>query len=268
MVIDPEKVAGVIREAAELDVLPRFRKLAESEIMEKAPGDLVTVADIDAELRIGRALEGLTPGAHVLGEEMASRKRLDLDEYHTEEATWLIDPVDGTRNFARGEAPFAIVVAYVAGGETRAAWIYLPVEDRMIVAERGAGAWTTGGGRLVVSDEARLAAMSGMINFRTYEDVAPEKVKAKAAIFAELRNFRCAAYDFVQLASGAKHFSLYRRLWPWDHAAGALIFAESGGYFARVDGLAYRPLQRIRGLLCAPTPVIWQDIHALLSAPA
>lgn len=268
MVIDPEKVAAVIREAAALDVLPRFRTLAEAEVMEKAPGDLVTIADIEAERRIGSALADLTPGAHILGEEMASRAKLDLDAYHTEDATWLIDPVDGTRNFAKGESPFAIVVAYVAGGTTRLAWIYLPIEDRMIVAEQGGGAWIAGRGRLAVAEEGALARMRGMINFRTYEDVAPEQVRTRAAVFAELRNFRCAAYDFVQLASGAKHFSLYRRLWPWDHAAGALIFREAGGYVARVDGGPYRPLQRIRGLLCAPTTGAWQEIHDLLSAAA
>ena len=268
MSVDPEKVSEVIRDAATLDVMPRFRKLAKSEIMEKAPGDVVTVADIDAERRISKALEGLTPGAAILGEEMASRDKIDLDDYHSDDPTWLIDPVDGTRNFSKGEEHFAIAVAYVTGGQAVLAWIYFPTEDRMILAERGAGAWLANGSRLAVAGDRDLPAMSGMINYRAFEDaVTPEQVRAQAEVFAELRNFRCAAYDFGQLASGKKHFSLYRRLWPWDHAAGTLVFREAGGYVARIDGQPYRPLQRVRGLLCAPDRTIWQSIHDHLSVP-
>ena len=69
------------------------------------------------------------------------------------------------------------------------------------------------------------------------------------------------------MAKGKKHFSLYRRLWPWDHAAGTLIFNEAGGHVARVDGKAYRPLERVWGLLCAPSAEAWQDIHDHLATP-
>ena len=265
MIIDPEKVAEAIREASSLDVLPRFRNLTKAEIMEKSPGDLVTIADLDAEERITRALGEIGPGIQVVAEEMASKAALDLDAFHTEDATWLIDPVDGTRNFARGEATFAIVVALVNRGCTELAWIYLPVDDRMIVAERGSGAWETGHGRLSVSSETRLDAMTGHINFRAFEGIEPEVVKSKATVFERLWNFRCAAFDFVQLSRGNKHFSLYRRLWPWDHAAGSLIFQEAGGYIARIDGAVYSPLQRVRGLLCAPSETSWQAIHDHLS---
>ena len=268
MVIDPQRVTDIIRETAQLDVLPRFRKLADDDIMEKAPGDVVTVADYEAEVRLSKALGALAPAAEILAEEAASRDGLELDDHHSDADTWLIDPVDGTRNFSKGETPFAIVVAYVTGGRVEQAWIHLPVEDQTIVAERGSGAFVVGGEKLAISNDVAISSMSGLINFRALGDsVSVEQMQKRAEAFSELRNYRCAGFDFVQLAKGNKHFSLYRRLWPWDHAAGSLIFSEAGGYVARVDGREYRPLERAWGLLCAPSEKSWQDIHEHLSTP-
>ena len=268
MVIDTEQITEIIRETAALDVLPRFQKLADSEIMEKAPGDIVTVADFDAEIRLTKALGDIMPGADILAEEAAARDGVELDDYQSDNATWLIDPVDGTRNFSKGDSTFAIVVAYVKGGQVEHAWIHLPVEDQTIIAERGSGAYISGGARLTSSSEEELSSMTGLLNLKGMgEDVSVEHIRSRGETFSELRNHRCAGFDFVQLAKGNKHFSLYRRLWPWDHAAGALIFSEAGGHVARVDGRAYHPLSRVWGLLCAPTEQSWQDIHDHLAAP-
>ena len=144
MIIDPERVAKIVRETAEIDVLPRFQNLSESEIMEKAPGDIVTVADYDAEKRLTAALKDLLPGADILAEEAASQDGLDLEGYQSARTTWLIDPVDGTRNFSKGDPTFAIVIALVKDGQTEIAWIHLPVEDQTIIAERGSGAFFNG----------------------------------------------------------------------------------------------------------------------------
>ena len=268
MVIDLQRVTDIIRETAELDVLPRFQKLTDDDIMEKAPGDIVTVADYEAEARLSKALSEVAPGADILAEEAASRDGLDLDSYHSDADTWLIDPVDGTRNFSKGESPFAIVVAYVSKGHVELAWIHLPLENQTIVAERGSGSFISGGKRLVISDDVPISSMTGLINFRALGDsVSVEQIKSRAETFAELRNFRCAGFDFVQLAKGNKHFSLYRRLWPWDHAAGSLIYREAGGYVARVDGKKIHPLGRAWGLLCAHSEKSWKDIHDHLSTP-
>ena len=175
--------------------------------MEKAPGDVVTVADYEAEVRLSKALGALAPGAEILAEEAASRDGLELDDYHSDADTWLIDPVDGTRNFSKGETPFAIVVAYVTGGRVEQAWIHLPVEDQTIVAERGSGAFVVGGERLAISNDVAISSMTGLINFRALGDsVSVEQMKSRAEAFSELRNFRCAGFDFVQLAKGNKHF--------------------------------------------------------------
>ncbi|MBV8535357.1 MAG: inositol monophosphatase, partial [Alphaproteobacteria bacterium] len=97
--IAPEDVALIIRRVAEEQVLTRFRRLADHEIREKAPGNLVTIADTEAELALTSALMALLPGSLVVGEEAVALDPAVLDQLAGDEPVWIIDPVDGTMNF-------------------------------------------------------------------------------------------------------------------------------------------------------------------------
>jgi fructose-1,6-bisphosphatase/inositol monophosphatase family enzyme len=263
MSFDPDRVCEFLREAAEEDVLPRFRDLAEHHVIEKKPGDLVTVADLDAEKRLTRLLTDHIPGSLVVGEESVHGDPNLLAQLETLEDLWIIDPVDGTQNFAQGKSPFAIVIAYLHGGKVRGAWIHEPVEGNTAVAELGGGAWI-GDKRLVVAPGDVIEAMTGLINSNAYGREFRDAVRPKKQAFAEVLRYGCAAHAYRMLASGGRHFSIYNRLWPWDHAAGVLIHSEAGGYTARVDGTPYRPIDRAQGLLSAPDEATWRRIDAFL----
>ena len=74
----------------------------------------------------------------------------------------------------------------------------------------------------------------------------------------------CAAHEYLRLLDGTAHFALYHQLMPWDHAAGALMHAEAGGWHAKLDGGRYRPTELAGGLLLAPDEESWHALHALL----
>ncbi len=267
MIRTPEAdvVTAIIREAAETEILPRFQRLERHEIMEKKTGEIVTAADIEAERRIGRALAALVPGSRVVGEEAASRDPALLDNLQGEGPAWLIDPVDGTSNFAAGSPRFGVIVCFLVDGVPRAGWIHDPVPNVTATAVAGDGAWF-GGRRLSSAAPVAFERMHGMINQSFFPPERRQAVKARARRFAELRSYRCAAHDFLALARGQKHFSLYRRLWPWDHAAGVLILAEAGGFSARLDGLPYRAYERVQGLLSASDRESWGQLKNFLLA--
>lgn len=262
---DVGKVTAIIREAAEIDVLPRFRQLEHHEIMEKKAGDLVTIADIEAEHRMGRALAALVPGSRVVGEEAASHEPALIETLQGEGPAWLIDPVDGTSNFAAGNPRFGIIVCYLVDGVARAGWIHDPVSNATATAVVGEGAWFEGK-RLSSAPPVPFERMNGMINQSFFPPEQREAIKVRARRFADLRTYRCAAHDYLSLARGEKHFSLYRRLWPWDHAAGVLILSEAGGYTARLDGLPYRSYDRVEGLLSASDRESWEELKNFLMA--
>ena len=156
MTVDIEKVTAILREVAAEEVLPRFRALAEHEVRAKDSGELVTVADLAAERQITRRLRDLLPGSQVVGEEATAEEPALLDKFTQEDDwIWVIDPIDGTANFARGKPVFALMVGLVRRGETRAAWILDPIGPRCATAERGAGAWLDGA-RLALGPPPRV----------------------------------------------------------------------------------------------------------------
>lgn len=238
---DVDAVSGYIRDVAATAIMPRFQRLAHGDIREKSgPHDLLTVADLEAERMLTSRLSALVPGSIVVGEEAVAENPRLLDALHDPTPAWLIDPIDGTANFAAGIPLFGTMIALVVNGETRMAWIHDPIRGVTLTAERGGGAFAEGW-RLTVAAPKSLAHMAGVVSLRYGDRGLAARIGERADRVAALLNFRCAAQDYAAIAEGRLHFAFYQRLNPWDHAPGALIVAEAGGYARRLDGTPYRP---------------------------
>lgn len=260
-----DAVATILREAAASAVMPRFRRLARDEVEEKAPGELVTVADREAEAIIAAGLARLRPGTRVIGEEACSRDPALLDGLGEGEA-WIVDPIDGTANFAAGAAPFALMAALLRDGSPILSWLLDPLTDSLCVAERGAGAWRDGvrlGGAAVAARTAWRGIASGFFRPANGDAIAD----ALADAVAELGpSRRCAGAEYPLVAGGAIDFAIYWRTLPWDHAPGALIVAEAGGAVTRLDGAPYHPATAGSGLIVARAPKIAAELSAVVGA--
>ncbi|HZT52301.1 MAG TPA: inositol monophosphatase family protein [Stellaceae bacterium] len=260
---DPAAVARLIRETAQSVILPRFGTLKREEMREKAPGDLVTIADLETERVLTARLRELVPGSAVLGEESVAADPARLSLTATCDNLWIIDPVDGTANFARGQTGFAVIVAYVARGRLRAGWILDPLGDRMVWACAGEGAWSDGRRlRLAHAPADAIGAAYG----RAAGGVRSAKVLEQAGMRA--RNLGSSGIEYLDLALGEAHFALHSRSLPWDHAAGMLIAAEAGGCAAFLDGTDYDPRLHDRPLLAACDANCWARVRDVVVAPA
>ena len=255
---DSGRVAALIEEVAATEVLPRFRSLSAGDVREKAPCDLVTVADEAAERALTRGLADLLPGSTVVGEEAVAADANVLNRLLGSGPVWIVDPVDGTANFAAGKQAFGMIVALAVGDEIAAGWIYDPTRGQMVTAEKGAGAWSSGR-RLNVAPPGPIATMSGRLWLKGPQN---RDIAERSRRFAATISLRSTALEYLWLATAKSHFSFYRvRTKPWDHAAGVLIHAEAGGYAARLNGTVYRPSEMQGGLLMAPDRDSW---HAIL----
>src|SRR5262245_32276543 len=145
MRIPHDAVEALLREAAERIVMPRFGALAAGDAREKKPNDFVTVADLEAERFLDPALAALVPGSIALGEEAAAADPRALDALAGDAPVWLIDPVDGTRNFIQRSRDFGMMVALVRAGAVLGGWILLPARGAFLAAETGAGLRLAGG---------------------------------------------------------------------------------------------------------------------------
>ena len=251
------EIAALLREAAQAEILPRFRRLAAGDIRAKSgPLDLVTEADEAAERIIAAELAARFPEAMILGEEAAAADPSLLVAMAEAELCFIIDPVDGTANFAAGVPLFGVMVAAVRNGETIAGWIHDPMGDDTVIGLRGEGSWveTPEGGRhdCRVSAPRPVSSMVGAVSWGYMPPERKERVLPRLSRLAGTLNFRCAAHEYRLAATGGAQLLVYHRLMPWDHAAGVLIHAEAGGHSAQFDGSPYSPRRHSGGLVCAP----------------
>lgn len=242
MAIDIQEVTALIEEAAQTLVLPRFARLSTDEVEAKAtigdPEDVVTIVDREVEAHLTRGLAFLTPSAVVIGEEAASHRPELLDALASDQPLWLIDPIDGTKNFVAGDSGFGIMVAYLVEGLTRAAWVALPARRQTFVAEEGSGAFLNGNRvRVASAHEGRprgsvfVRYMPGSLG-KTVTDALDGHVEI-------IRPSGSAAVEYTETLTGLRDFVLYYRLLPWDHAAPAFVLAEGGGHVGHFNNQPY-----------------------------
>lgn len=267
MTLDIESVTRILEETAAEEILPRFQRLSDEDVRKKQGGELVTVADEAAEVRITDRLSDLLPGSHVVGEEATAADPELLHKLAKPDKTpiWIIDPIDGTSNFARGNPTFAVMVALVRDGATVAGWIHNPLAGETTTAEQGAGAWLAGK-RQQVAPAASPLEMRGTLHAGSF--APPEMarhVQSRRDRVGAIKSLGCAGFEYLRLVGGEMHFSLFTRLMPWDHAPGALIQREAGGVARTLDGAPYEASSyRETGLLMAPDEASWQALHDTL----
>ena len=258
-----EAMRALMRHVAETAIMPRYRNLRAADITEKAEDDWVTIADREAEEMLSDALAKLAPGLAIVGEEAAHEDPAVMDRLSNE--CWIIDPIDGTGNFAKGEGHFAIMIAHAADGEARSGWIYDPRRDRLCEAHLGDGAFIDGA-RVTAHDSGisppRLAAMK-----RYMDDVQRGLFDAQIAPHYTLADAPgCAAEQYPLTVLGEHDVAIYERTLPWDHAAGALFLNEAGGTCLRPDGSPYRVDSGRKGMIGAANRRLFDDLAERLAA--
>jgi fructose-1,6-bisphosphatase/inositol monophosphatase family enzyme len=269
-VIDSHTVSAVeriIRDVAGREILPRFGRLTAADITEKAPGDLVTVADRRAEEALSAQLTAIVPGSVVVGEEAVSADAGVMDMLAGPAPVWIVDPIDGTHNFVADNARFTTLVALADRGRLVASWTYAPVLNIMATATAGGGAYVDGRRARVRSAPTDLAHLDVTTPQQKWWN--PEQQRQFNALSRHdvaWSFFDTSAFEYIELACGRRTAMVLTWEFPWDHAAGLLLHAEAGGVTTTRDGA---PFCLTGGnalpFVCAPTEACAALIHAALA---
>ena len=252
-----QPVLDILKQASRDILLPYYQNLRSHEIDEKTPGDLVTVADRLSEDYIAGELAALLPDAKIVGEEAFFADPAVLDRL-AEGQAWIIDPIDGTGNYAAGKPPFGILIALSEEDETVAGWLYEPLSGRICHAAKDGGAFMNGEPVAVPDDHPDRPVAALATGFMT--DVQRKILLGAAEVHYDIVDIpRCAAEQYPRLVLGTNHISVFERTLPWDHAAGILFLNEAGGKCSRWDGSPYRPADHGTGLLGASSPKLWDE---------
>ena len=267
--LDVDVVSALVRHVAATVVTPRFRDLHDAEVREKAPGDVVTVVDTEAEAALTAGLADIAPGVPVVGEEAVAADPSRLEILRTEPWAWVVDPLDGTQAFVDGSPDHAVMVGLVERGEPVAGWICLPAHDRMLVGVRGSGAWLDGR-RLPaiadldpadVADDDGGAPTGGLAVWGLEQDVA-DRIGDAPEVADTTHGRLWSGFEYSRLVTGRRDFLLYWRTWPWDHVPGAVMLREVGGVSRRLDGSEYRADVTEGALLAASGEATWRRVAA------
>lgn len=259
------RIIDLVRSAARTEIMPRFRQLDAGEIDTKRDEtDLVTAADTGAEDMITRGLQAAYPHALVIGEEAVAKHPELLDEIGNAELCFIIDPVDGTWNFAHGLPLFGTIIAACRFGHPVFGLIYDPVGDDLILSDNVSSArWYTAMGqhkRIHTAIEKPLERLAGYIHIRLMSAGARDLCWSKVGALAYVGSLRCSAHEYRLLATGGIDFILSGSLNAWDHAAGVLICQQAGGKSAMLDGSDYDATKRSGYLLSAASETVWDTV--------
>lgn len=261
---DPAAVAAIIAEIADAEIAPYYGRLAAGAVRAKeSPTDLVTIVDEATERALKAALCALAPSAAFVGEEAVAADP-SLAQKLGDDACWIVDPLDGTRNFVNGVDEFGTIVAYAERGRTIMGWIYAVPQRLSAIAVLGEGA--TIDGRPVTVRRQPLERPSGLRSTGWLLPRWRERLVASLKRNVESRPGHCSAYAYLKLLGGEVDFKLSSRIHAWDHAAGALMLSEAGGSARWLgDGAAYAPRpSRDEPLLATAPGRSWDEIALLL----
>ena len=245
MPLSTESVLELLQSVAAEVITPRFRSLSRAQIDEKKPGDLVTVADHEAEELITRALQDAYPDAVVLGEEACATDKDLLTRFREADHGFTVDPVDGTKNFVHGSPDHAVMVAEVVDGEAVRGWIWQPEHEAAWVAERGAGVRRNGE---VVRREPPADQPQGATSIWSRRGRQPEGLPPLNGSWV------CCGVDYPKVIEGEADYVLYGHTNPWDHLPGTLMVREAGGAVSHRDGTPYDARSTAAGLIVASDP--------------
>jgi fructose-1,6-bisphosphatase/inositol monophosphatase family enzyme len=257
-----DTMQALLREVTSKIILPRYQKLAAHEVTAKAADDVVTVADQEAEEMLAEGLARIA-GLPVVGEEASFADPSVQDRLAGD--CWIVDPLDGTRNFAKGQPPFGILIAMASAGEAHTGWIYDCLTDRFCIAHKGKGAFVNG--ERITASPTDATPPVAAVSLIFMDPARRAAVKAAIAGYDQVDVPYCAAEQYPRLALGVNDVSIFERTLAWDHAAGALWLNEAGGKAARFDGSPYRVDEwERRGLIGAASPALFDQLAELLTA--
>lgn len=236
----------------------RFRKAVPVTV--KGPADIVTAADIEVQGLIARRLRRTFPEHGILAEE-------GLDSTAGREWRWIVDPLDGTKNFAHGIPSFCVAIAAEREGRVEFGVVHDPMQEELFVGVRGHGAWCNGR-RIRVSGTPELRAAflaTGLPNrVRKFANSVGRTFGRFAARCLGVRDRGAGALDLCYVACG--RFDGYWELdqAPWDIAAGGLIVEEAGGRMSNFRG---GPFDIFQGETVASNGKIHDGILTILALP-
>ena len=243
-------------------IMPYFGRLDTHMIDTKSSDtDFVTIADTQAELHLAEDLSSLISGSIIIGEESEARIST-MRQYWPDGVVWVIDPLDGTRNFVNKNNKFCSMVTLVHDGIAMAAWIYRASEKDCFFAQKDKGVYHLGGDgaqKCMPAGQASFEDAMGIANAMGFAEPLRTEVRARLKTHKGRYHIGSAGLDAVAIAQGISEFIMHSKLTPWDSLPVSL-FAQELGFVVKMaeDETEFTPL-KTGILMIARDDTMWQS---------
>lgn len=254
---DIDELQSLVRRIAGEELPPRFNRV---EHQLKSDGSVLTEADLAMNRRLREGLAAAWPDIGFLSEEMGREEQEQL--LATDQPLWVLDPLDGTSNFAAGLPFFTVSLALVHDGAVALGVIHDPMRDETFAARRSLGATLNGRDLKCSPSGLALERSVALVDFKRLPTGLRERL-ARAAPYSSQRNFGSCALEWCWMAAGRGHVYLHGGMKLWDFAAGSLILAEAGGHAQTLEGEpVFRPQMTPRSVIASPDAslfAVWSE---------
>ena len=261
--IDTNDIKTILTDISKKIIIPKFKNLKDNEIWIKNQNDLVTIVDIQVEDELIKNLNNLLPDSLFVGEEMYSKNPKIVKNYLQKSYCWTIDPIDGTKNFAKGKEKFAIMLALTYEKKILQSWIYKPISEDIISAKFENGSFYNDK-KIKIIDDTPINNSVGSISSKYWEDNDFLKIKRLKNIFKEINSYGCIGFEYVDLSLNKRNFAILSKLSPWDHIPGILILREAGGFDSYFDQGNYQHYLNKKNLIVSSNKNLGKKILSSL----
>ncbi len=261
----------IVRSTAFKTILPLYQLgLANTDIGYKDNNDIVTAADTEMQNRLIDAFSTYWPNIGVLSEEQPIETQQAVFK-NKKRPFWVLDPIDGTSNFAFGIPYFCTSLALIFEGEIRVGLVYDPIRDECFYASQRNGA-TLNGVKLSgftqinqADSENNLKSTMAMVDFKRLPQALATELAAKPP-YRSQRSFGASALDWCWIAANRCQLYLHGEQKLWDYAAGTLILSEAGGMSSSFDGSnVFNQSMQARSVIAATQPAQFERWQQLIN---
>ena len=261
-------ISDLLVKVNELIILKYYKNLSSKHINTKSSDDdYVSIADKESEIYIVKNLIGFLNINQYIGEETSYINKDDYKSFEKNALYWVIDPIDGTKNYINGKNEFCSMISLVFNSIPIASFVYYPLKNLLVYAFKGFGAYSLEiKTKKVIQLRIQQNSFDNIVGSggtKGIEEPLRQKVLQNLRKYTNRLFIGSAGIEAIMLASNETQFVFHGRVTPWDHSPLDLIIKESGGCVYMLNDKAEFNIFSRGPILAASNDQIWENIRSL-----
>lgn len=261
-------ISDLLVEVNKLIILKYYKNLSSKHINTKSSDDdYVSIADKESEIYIVKNLIGFLNINQYIGEETSYTNKDDYKSLEKNALYWVIDPIDGTKNYINGKNEFCSMISLVFNSIPIASFVYYPLKNLLVYAFKGFGAYSLEiKTKKIIQlriEQNSFDNIVGSGGTKGIEEPLRQKVLQNLRKYTNRLFIGSAGIEAIMLASNETQFVFHGRVTPWDHSPLDLIIKESGGCVYMLNDKAEFNIFSRGPILAASNDQIWENIRSL-----